>query len=621
MVFYISKIIIHNRAPFEHLELDFNDKTINVLSAINGGGKTTILSHITDAWFEITRLAYNQEFSEKEGKYYRVSSSLFSIDSNKESICYIRFSNGIDEIDYVDARGTIDKQIYDSVIKLNNKIDFSSLSNILDDQNCVKYVSQQDKKKLQSIFNNNIITSFPAYRYEEPGYLNDPFKVKLNYKLQLNFSGYLRNPVEVISGLPELANWLMDVLLDKAIYSTNDVFNDINKIFSKSLCSKNDKLSIGIGDRNQGYKRIQVGERDSLGNWIKTIYPSIFNMSSGENAMVCIFGEILRQYDNIKPNLSLRDASGVVLIDEVDKHLHIKLQKEILPKLFAMFPKVQFVISTHSPFVTMGLAEKQKERTKIIDLDHGGIDIFPEENDQYEEVYEMMISENERYLEINKKITEASKESSKPMLLVEDEYSQIYKIAYLKIKNIDFNVSNFNKKFNEIAKFKIIDGLGSGGVYGALNCKNPELFGGRKIVGLFDYDNEGVGKFGDKLKTWCIEGELNSGLYKKHRGCDMFALLLPIPKRLEKATNRNVWDSDASFSHNHIEVETLLSKEYLENNTKCKFDSITKVYKLKDNKKKSFWKDLVDADSDVFMDFAPLFDIVEQLLGAGGKDD
>ena len=44
----IEKIIFHNRAPFEHLELNFKDKDVIMLNAINGGGKTTILSHIVD---------------------------------------------------------------------------------------------------------------------------------------------------------------------------------------------------------------------------------------------------------------------------------------------------------------------------------------------------------------------------------------------------------------------------------------------------------------------------------------------------------------------------------------------------------------------------------------------
>lgn len=43
--------------------------------------------------------------------------------------------------------------------------------------------------------------------------------------------------------------------------------------------------------------------------------------------------------------------TGVALIDEIDAHLHLSLQRKILPFLTKSFPKVQFIITTHSPFV------------------------------------------------------------------------------------------------------------------------------------------------------------------------------------------------------------------------------------------------------------------------------
>lgn len=45
------------------------------------------------------------------------------------------------------------------------------------------------------------------------------------------------------------------------------------------------------------------------------------------------------------------DIEGIVIIDELENHLHIGLQKNILPFLTSFFPNVQFIISTHSPFI------------------------------------------------------------------------------------------------------------------------------------------------------------------------------------------------------------------------------------------------------------------------------
>lgn len=51
MSFYLEKIIIYNNAPFEKLQLDFTQAGINVLTGLNGRGKTTIISFVVDANF------------------------------------------------------------------------------------------------------------------------------------------------------------------------------------------------------------------------------------------------------------------------------------------------------------------------------------------------------------------------------------------------------------------------------------------------------------------------------------------------------------------------------------------------------------------------------------------
>ena len=114
------------------------------------------------------------------------------------------------------------------------------------------------------------------------------------------------------------------------------------------------------------------------------ICPSIFQLSSGELALISIFGEIIHQADNNVNNITLEKIKGIVLIDEIEKHLHITLQKEILPKMFALFPNVQFIVSSHSPFLNMGLANDLPEKHKIFDLDHNGISCSATKNEQYE---------------------------------------------------------------------------------------------------------------------------------------------------------------------------------------------------------------------------------------------
>jgi predicted ATP-binding protein involved in virulence len=432
MKLYLEKAIFVNRAPFDKLELYFNENEIAVLSAVNGRGKTTILSHIVDAFYEMARPHFPGAFENKENKFYRLSSVLHNIDFANPSFVYLRFKNGEENIDYIDVRNSCTEVQYNEAITIDNKIPFSQLQQEFNSQNYLKKISSNfNADKAKELFSDNLLTYFPSYRYEQPGYLNDPYKVNLNFKKESEFTGYLRNQIEVTSDLPQLTNWIMDVILDNQylnikpedltesfknirfeegmlkdnlpmlinaiiqinILQKSEIQKNLNDIITKTLISKNyGNLRFGVGRRGMGSTRVQVVNTESG----KQVYPTIFNISAGESAILCLFGELLRQADNNRNDIHLSEIIGIVLIDEADKHLHIKLQKEILPELFKLFPNIQFIVSSHSPFLSMGLAEKLQERSKLIDIENG-LSIQPLQDKLYQEVYEMMIDENKRY--------------------------------------------------------------------------------------------------------------------------------------------------------------------------------------------------------------------------------
>ena len=417
MAFYIEKAIFVNRAPFEHLELDFKERGINVLAAVNGRGKTTILSHITDAIYELAKKVFHNEFEGRENKYYRYSSPLDVIERAQPSFVFFRFRNNAQIWDYVDIRNACSQKQYYTLYK-ENSITYEKIKEKLEKNGNVKKWSNEGEDEIKMIFENNLMTYFPAYRYEYPGYLNDPYKFKFLFKKHLEFNGYLPNSIEVISDFQDMANWLMDLVLDYQVYKNqgaSELRNNFNLILSKALSSKVEgNCRIGIGPRNHSANRISVVQ--DKGENIDLIYPSIFNISSGEAAILCLFGELLHQADNIN---KLLDVSGIVLIDEVDKHLHITLQKEILPKLFNLFPNVQFIISSHSPFLNMGLADHAKERSQILDLDNNGVVCEPINNRLYKEVYDMMVNENQRFADKYRTLEEKIRNINKPVIITE----------------------------------------------------------------------------------------------------------------------------------------------------------------------------------------------------------
>lgn len=76
--------------------------------------------------------------------------------------------------------------------------------------------------------------------------------------------------------------------------------------------------------------------------------PFDFNtMSMGYAAVFDIIGDLIMRMESRKNY----DIEGLVLIDEIETHLHVELQKKIMPVLMKLFPNIQFVLTTHSPFI------------------------------------------------------------------------------------------------------------------------------------------------------------------------------------------------------------------------------------------------------------------------------
>ncbi len=79
-------------------------------------------------------------------------------------------------------------------------------------------------------------------------------------------------------------------------------------------------------------------------------------LSDGEKNLIALVGDIARRLTIVNPNReNPLEGEGVILIDEIDLHLHPSWQRTIIPKLLKVFPNCQFFISTHSPQVVSNL--------------------------------------------------------------------------------------------------------------------------------------------------------------------------------------------------------------------------------------------------------------------------
>ncbi len=475
----IKEIQFYNRAPFENLILHFDDSKLFILSGINGAGKTTIISYIVDALYEFAKMGYIVEFENISNKYYRISTSRTVLDKSKPSIVYIRFDNKGKNIDYIDLLNSGTEVQYNDALQIVDPIRFSIIEENLKLGSTVKYFTVTEKKEVETLFSSNLLTYFPAYRYEKPSYLNDPYSTPISFKAKLEINGFLKNPIEVTSDLPQIANWIMDIVLDHEIYKgvATSTFIQLNKIFTDLLDSKfKTPVRLGIGPRHNNGTRIQIVKQSNE----QQVYPSIFDMSSGEHALICLFCELIRQADNLANTFD--KISGIVLVDEIDKHLHIKLQKETLPSLIKLFPNVQFVVTSHSPFLSLGLADEDKNFYKLFDLDNGGISCIPLFNNLFLEVYKMMVTENEQFAEKYRQVLYEVKSATTPLLITEgktDWKHLISAIRALAINDLAIEIYEYDNNMGDTTLMNLL--------------KQFEItFPNRKIIGMFDRDNDDI---------------------------------------------------------------------------------------------------------------------------------
>ena len=92
---------------------------------------------------------------------------------------------------------------------------------------------------------------------------------------------------------------------------------------------------------------------------------SVEQLSDGEKCMIALVGDLARRL--IVANPGMEDplqGNGVVLIDEIELHLHPEWQRRVLPRLLQTFPHFQFAVTTHSPLVLAQLNAVLYQKTE-----------------------------------------------------------------------------------------------------------------------------------------------------------------------------------------------------------------------------------------------------------------
>lgn len=115
-------------------------------------------------------------------------------------------------------------------------------------------------------------------------------------------------------------------------------------------------------------------EKDDLGKNLSI--PKSFNqLASGNRNIIAMIGDmVIRLFNDQPENSNTEQLEGIVIIDELDTHLHPTWQKALPGLLSEIFPKIQFIASTHSPIPLLG-APKESVVLKVHQSSEAGITV------------------------------------------------------------------------------------------------------------------------------------------------------------------------------------------------------------------------------------------------------
>ena len=146
----------------------------------------------------------------------------------------------------------------------------------------------------------------------------------------------------------QFLNFLSDLKIQEALARNEKQTKDADEISAwfegfESLMRQiyqDDHLTLEFNYRDYSFRICTEGKKFKF-----------TEVSDGFAAVLDIVADLILKMQDDNSLTRIYQKEGIVLIDEIETHLHLALQKVIMPLLTKVFPNIQFIITTHSPFV------------------------------------------------------------------------------------------------------------------------------------------------------------------------------------------------------------------------------------------------------------------------------
>ncbi|MGL0931594.1 retron Ec78 anti-phage system effector ATPase PtuA [Vibrio vulnificus] len=390
---FLSHLTLVDFRKFSHIKIKL-DKKLTVFIGENGAGKTTIIDAISKSisWVGKTivkkggkgRPVIDTDVNVNSTTYAEVNTVIKLGDNTSYSASLFKTAKGADIAKNSKLEGLEELGgLFRAINNLNRKKglkeqDFPILVSYSVNRTNIKSNKTLDSNKISSITSGSRFDAYDKFT-DGTGNFSDFlewFMILNNLaggeiKERLDKARKRMNALEA-AGADVEGNELWDIYL-----SAKSEFDELNNDFSnrEEHIKNYDIVKRAILSSIPSFKDIFI-DTDSGRSELKVVTDdgiiNIFQTSQGQQVLLSVVADIVRRLIMLNPSLANPLlGQGIVLIDEVELHLHPKWQQEIVNSLTKTFLNIQFILTTHSPQV-LSTVDKASIRQFTID-EYGNI--------------------------------------------------------------------------------------------------------------------------------------------------------------------------------------------------------------------------------------------------------
>jgi len=434
---YLKQVAIENSGPLRRIDFDpaFTDtgfpKPI-VLVGSNGSGKTNFLSLITDALFEAASVHYDNVLPARaRGRaWFRVVGGATTTVGAPGGFSLLRFEHGDQSIVYGEKAGTVDPNA--ALERVPSQL--ASAIRWPTEGSFKQFAVTDEQSRL--IFQDGVYAYFPSSRSELPFWLNRESIPETEFDVFTPLAKKLRKPLYIEKSLHEFSQWVISIILesrshigvipgpDLQFQIQNNVADVLSSVAVLDTC--NTVLRRVLDDDQVRFVWLSRKSADKLGvaRNSDVILPNLSALSGGQAILLGLFGTLLRYADQSQwgSALDLSAAEGICVVDEIDSHIHVDLQHKVLPGLIKLFPKIQFIVSSHSPLFVLGMKKTfGDDGFQLVEMPNGNM-VTSETYAEFDKAMDALTATEA----FNKTLLSATSKAGAPIVFVEGETDAPY---------------------------------------------------------------------------------------------------------------------------------------------------------------------------------------------------